>query len=95
MMMAALITLAVVYVKSPEAAGKGLNATGSLILEITPRMIAAFLLAGLVAGDRAPRSDCPVDGAWHGIQRHFNRYDFGRRYARRPDDPFPGDRDVL
>jgi uncharacterized protein len=48
MMTAALITLAVVYFKSPEAAGKGLNATGSLILEITPRMIAAFLLAGLV-----------------------------------------------
>jgi uncharacterized membrane protein YraQ (UPF0718 family) len=48
MMTAALITLAVVYVKSPAAAGKGLNATGSLILEITPRMIAAFLLAGLV-----------------------------------------------
>ena len=48
MMTAALITLAVVYVKSPVAAGKGLNATGSLILEITPRMIAAFLLAGLV-----------------------------------------------
>ena len=48
MMTAALITLAVVYVKSQEAAGKGLNATGSLILEITPRMIAAFLLAGLV-----------------------------------------------
>ena len=48
MMTAALITLAIVYFKSPEAAGKGLNATGSLILEITPRMIAAFLLAGLV-----------------------------------------------
>ena len=48
MMTAALIRLAVVYFKSPEAAGKGLNATGSLILEITPRMIAAFLLAGLV-----------------------------------------------
>jgi uncharacterized membrane protein YraQ (UPF0718 family) len=48
MMTAVLITLAVVYFKSPEAAGKGLNATGSLILEITPRMIAAFLLAGLV-----------------------------------------------
>jgi len=48
MMTAALVTLAVVYINSPEAAGKGLNATGSLILEITPRMIAAFLLAGLV-----------------------------------------------
>ena len=48
MLAAAVITLAVVYFKSPEAASKGLNATGSLILEITPRMIAAFLLAGLV-----------------------------------------------
>jgi uncharacterized protein len=48
MMAAAVIALAVVYFKSPEAASKGLNATGSLILEITPRMIAAFLLAGLV-----------------------------------------------
>ena len=47
MMAAAVIMLAIVYFKSPEAAGKGLNATGSLILEITPRMIAAFLLAGL------------------------------------------------
>lgn len=48
MMAAALITLAVVYCKSPQAASHGLHATGSLILEITPRMIAAFLLAGLV-----------------------------------------------
>jgi uncharacterized membrane protein YraQ (UPF0718 family) len=47
MMAAALVMLAVVYYKSPAAASKGLNATGSLILEITPRMIAAFLLAGL------------------------------------------------
>ncbi len=47
MMAAALVMLAAVYYKSPEAAQKGLNATGSLILEITPRMIAAFLLAGL------------------------------------------------
>jgi len=48
MMAAALLTLAVVYFKSPAAASQGLHATGSLILEITPRMIAAFLLAGLV-----------------------------------------------
>jgi uncharacterized membrane protein YraQ (UPF0718 family) len=47
MMVAALIALAVVYLKSPEAANKGLSATGSLMLEITPRMIAAFTLAGL------------------------------------------------
>lgn len=48
MMAAAAITLTVVYWKSPEAAGKGLHATGALILEITPRMIAAFLVAGLI-----------------------------------------------
>ena len=42
MMALAVATLIVVYIKSPEAAHKGINATGSLILEITPRMIAAF-----------------------------------------------------
>ena len=47
MVAAALATLCVVYVRSPAAAQKGLNATGSLLLEITPRMIAAFTLAGL------------------------------------------------
>lgn len=47
MIAGAAVALAAVYYKSPEAAHKGLNATGSLILEITPRMIAAFTLAGL------------------------------------------------
>jgi uncharacterized protein len=47
MIVAAAIALAVIYFKSPEAANKGLNATGSLMLEIAPRMIAAFTLAGL------------------------------------------------
>jgi uncharacterized protein len=47
MMAAALAMVAIVYFKSPEAAQHGLSATGSLILEITPRMIAAFLLAGM------------------------------------------------
>jgi uncharacterized protein len=47
MIVAAVIALAVIYFKSPDAANKGLNATASLMLEITPRMIAAFTLAGL------------------------------------------------
>ena len=47
MMVAAGVALAVVYFKSPEASNRGLSATGSLMLEITPRMIAAFTLAGL------------------------------------------------
>ena len=48
MMAAAAIALIVVYWKSPEAAGRGLTATGVLILEIIPRMVAAFTLAGLI-----------------------------------------------
>jgi uncharacterized membrane protein YraQ (UPF0718 family) len=47
MMAAAAVMLAAVYYKSPAAASAGLNATASLVLEITPRMIAAFTLAGL------------------------------------------------
>ena len=47
MVAAAVIAVALIYLKSPEAANKGLSATGSLMLEITPRMIAAFTLAGL------------------------------------------------
>jgi uncharacterized membrane protein YraQ (UPF0718 family) len=44
---AAVLALVAVYWKSPAAAERGLNATGSLLIEITPRMIAAFTLAGL------------------------------------------------
>jgi len=47
MMTAAAVMLVAVYYKSPATATAGLNATASLILEITPRMIAAFTLAGL------------------------------------------------
>jgi uncharacterized membrane protein YraQ (UPF0718 family) len=47
MMAGAAIMLVAVYWKAPEAAQKGLSATAALILEITPRMIAAFTLAGL------------------------------------------------
>ena len=48
MLVAAVITLMVVHWQSPEAAGKGLGAAGALILEITPRMLAAFTIAGLI-----------------------------------------------
>lgn len=47
MISAAVIMLAAVYYKSPAAASAGLGATAALIIEITPRMIAAFTLAGL------------------------------------------------
>jgi uncharacterized membrane protein YraQ (UPF0718 family) len=48
MLAAAAIALIVVYWKSPESAGRGLTAAGVLILEIIPRMVAAFTLAGLI-----------------------------------------------
>lgn len=48
MIAAAVLALIAIYLKSPEAAARGLNATGSLLWEITPRMIAAFTLAGLI-----------------------------------------------
>ncbi len=44
---AAVLAFVAIYWQSPDAAQRGLNATGSLLLEITPRMIAAFTLAGL------------------------------------------------
>jgi uncharacterized protein len=48
MLAAAIVTLIIVYWKSPQAANNGLNATVALIIEIIPRMIAAFTLAGLI-----------------------------------------------
>jgi uncharacterized membrane protein YraQ (UPF0718 family) len=48
MLAAAIVTLVIIYWKSPQAANDGLNATVSLIIEIIPRMIAAFTLAGLI-----------------------------------------------
>jgi len=48
MMAAAVVALVVVYWKSPQAASNGLNATGALILELIPRSVAAFTLAGLI-----------------------------------------------
>ena len=48
MMAAAVITLILIYWKSPVAASNGLSATGALIIEILPRMVAAFTLAGLI-----------------------------------------------
>jgi uncharacterized membrane protein YraQ (UPF0718 family) len=48
MIAAAAVMLLAVYLKSPRAAEQGLGATVALIIEIIPRMIAAFTLAGLI-----------------------------------------------
>ena len=48
MIAAAVIAVIAVYLKSPKAAEAGVGAGLSLIVEIAPRMVAAFTLAGLV-----------------------------------------------
>jgi len=48
MIAAAVIMLAAVYWKAPDAASQGVHSAVALILEITPRMIAAFVIAGLI-----------------------------------------------
>ena len=48
MLAIAFVFLMIVYLKAPESAGKGLHASIALVLEITPRMIAAFIIAGLI-----------------------------------------------
>ena len=47
MITAALIAVIAVYLKSPKAAVSGVGAGISLLIEIAPRMVAAFTLAGL------------------------------------------------
>lgn len=48
MIAAAVIAVIAVYLKSPETAESGVGAGLALIIEIAPRMVAAFILAGLV-----------------------------------------------
>ena len=48
MIAAALIAVVAVYFKSPTAAESGIGAALALLIEIAPRMLAAFTLAGLV-----------------------------------------------
>lgn len=45
---ATFVFLALVYMKAPESASKGLQASIALGLEVIPRMIAAFIFAGLI-----------------------------------------------
>ena len=48
MLAIAFVFLMIVYMKAPQSAGEGLHASIALVLEITPRMIAAFIIAGLI-----------------------------------------------
>jgi uncharacterized membrane protein YraQ (UPF0718 family) len=48
MLAAALLLLIAVYFHSPESAAKGLRSTLALVIAIAPRMLAAFVIAGLI-----------------------------------------------
>src|SRR4030095_1848855 len=48
MLIGVALLLLGLYVRSPETANRGLSASFMLFLEILPKMIAAFIFAGLV-----------------------------------------------
>lgn len=48
MLAAALLLLIAVYFHSPDSAAKGLRSTLALVIAIAPRMLAAFVIAGLI-----------------------------------------------
>ncbi len=48
MIVAALILLVATFIKAPELVEKGVGASLALVLEILPRMVAAFLIAGMI-----------------------------------------------
>ncbi len=48
MLTAALLLLIAVYFHSPDSAAKGLRSTLALVIAIAPRMLAAFVIAGLI-----------------------------------------------
>ena len=86
MMAGAVIMLIAAYWKAPEAAQRGLNATGSLILEITPRIIAAFTLAGLFQALVPGGRHRALDEARLRRPRPRDRHDPRQCHARRAHD---------
>jgi uncharacterized membrane protein YraQ (UPF0718 family) len=89
MMVAAVLALAAIYIKSPAAAQRGLNATGSLILEITPRMIAAFTLAGLFQAIVPEELIVRWMGHGSGLRGILIGMSLGGDYTGWANDPFP------
>jgi hypothetical protein len=86
MMAAAVVTLVVIYWKSPQAAGEGLSATGALILEIIPRMVAAFTLAGLIQAVVPQETIVRWMGHGSGAKGILIGMTLGRCNPRWPDD---------
>ena len=48
MISAAVVLFVAAYVKSPDSAFRGLGLTRDLLIQVTPRLLAAFVIAGLV-----------------------------------------------
>lgn len=48
MVSAAVVLFVAAYMKSPDSAFRGLGLTRDLLLQVTPRLLAAFVIAGLV-----------------------------------------------
>ena len=48
MISAAAVLFAAAYAKSPDSAFRGLTLTKDLLVQVTPRLLAAFIIAGLV-----------------------------------------------
>jgi uncharacterized protein len=95
MMVAAVLALTAIYIKSPAAAQRGLNATGSLILEITPRMIAAFTLAGLFQAIVPEELIVRWMGHGSGLRGILIGMSLGGITPGWANDPLPGDRFAL
>ena len=66
----ALLLLLAVYLKAPELAGTGVTAGVNLIVEVLPRMIAAFLIAGLIQAiipDEIIATWMGAESGWKGL----------------------------
>jgi len=54
MIAVAFLFLIAIYLKSPQSAERGLKSSMTLLLEIAPRMISAFIIAGLIQATVPP-----------------------------------------
>lgn len=86
MLVAAVVTLVLVYWKSPAAASHGLSATGALVLEIVPRMLAAFTLAGLIQAVVPQELIVRWMGHGSGMRGNTDRHDSRKFNPWRPHD---------
>jgi len=71
MMAVAFLFLIAIYLKSPQSAERGLKSSMTLLLEIAPRMISAFIIAGLIQATVPPEMIAQWMGKESGFQSFF------------------------